>query len=57
MHINHFCLLWISNDISFVKAIEKELKPNSKVVDSVISDNHVKSFFKHEYKPKKVQSQ
>ena len=35
---------------------KKELKLNLKVIDKVISDKHVKSFIKHEYKPKKVQS-
>ena len=53
---NHFCLFWESIGISFNQAI-KELKDNFKVVDSVISDIHVKSFVKYEYKPKKVQSQ
>ena len=42
--------------MSFDKAI-KELKDNSKVVDNVISDKHVRSYIKYEYKPKKVQSQ
>ena len=34
----------------------KELKPNFKIVDNVISDNHVRSVFKYENTPKKVQS-
>ena len=50
-----FCLIWISNDVGFNRAIE-ELKLNFKVIDNVISDKHVKSFVKYEYKPKKVQS-
>ena len=33
-----------------------KLKLNFKVIDNVISDKHVKSFFKHEYKPEEVQS-
>ena len=49
---NHFCLIWKSNGISFSQAIE-ELKNNFKVVDNVISDKHVKSFIKYDYKPKK----
>ena len=53
---NHFCLIWKSDGISFDRAI-KELKDNFKVVDNVISDKHVKSCIKNEYKPKKVQSQ
>ena len=53
---NHFCSNWKSQRGSFKKVIENELKPNFKVVDNVISDKHVKSFIKYEYKPKKVQS-
>ena len=44
---NHFCLIWKSDGISFDKAI-KEIKGNSKVVDNIISDKHVKSFIKYE---------
>ena len=40
---NHFCLIWKSDGKSLDKAI-KELKDNFEVVDSVISDKHVKSF-------------
>ena len=36
----------------FDKAI-KESKDNFKIVDNVISDEHVKSFIKYEYNPKK----
>ena len=53
---NHFCSIWKSNGFSFNQVIENELKPNFKVVDNVISDKHVKSFFKYEYNPKKVKS-
>ena len=53
---NHFCLSWKSDGVSFDRAI-KELKDNFKVVDNVVSDKHVKSYIKYEYKPKKVQSQ
>ena len=42
--------------VQFIKTI-KELKLNFKVIDNVISDKHVKSFTKYEYKPKKNQSQ
>ena len=56
IHNDHFCLIWKSNDISFNQAT-KELKDNFKVIDNDISDKHVKSFFKYEYKPKKFQSQ
>ena len=53
---NLFCLIWKSNDISFNQAI-KELKDNFKFVHNVLSDKLVTSFFKYEYKPKKVQPQ
>ena len=56
IHNNHFRLIWKSVGVSFDKAI-KELKDNFKLVDNVISDKHVKSYIKYEYKPKKVQSQ
>ena len=56
IHNNLFCSLSKSNGISFIQAM-KNLKDNFKVIDNVISDKHVKSFIKYEYKPKKVQSQ
>ena len=56
IYINHFCLIWKSNGIGFNQVIENKLKPNFKVVDSVISDKHVKGFIKYEYNPKKVKS-
>ena len=56
IHNNLFCLIWKSNESSFDKAIEEELKPDFKVVDNVMSDTHVKRFFKDEFKPKKLQS-
>ena len=55
-HNIHFCLIWKSNAISFNRVVEDELKPNFKVVDNVISDKHVESFIKNDYKLKKVQS-
>ena len=54
---NNFSLTLKSNGSSFNKAIEDELKPNFKVVDTVKSDKRVESLIKYEYKPKKVQSQ
>ena len=44
IHNNHFCLIWKSNGISFNQVIEKQVKPNFKLVDIVISDRHVKIF-------------
>ena len=49
-------MIWKSNGSSFNQIIEIELKPNFKVIDNVISDKHVKSFIKYDYKPKKVKS-
>ena len=42
--------------ISFNQTKE-EKKDNFKGIDNIISDKHGKSFIKHEYKPRKVQSQ
>ena len=56
IHKNPFCFFWKSNVISFNKGIEDELKQNFKVIDNLISNEHVKSFLKNDYKPKKVQS-
>ena len=56
IHNNHFCLISKSDNISFNQVIENELKPNFKVVDNVVSDEHVKGFIKYEYNPKKVKS-
>ena len=53
---NHFCLIWKKDNFSFNQVIEGELKPNIKVIDNVISDKHVKSFIKYEYKRRTVQS-
>ena len=50
---NHFCLIWKPDGISFDKAM-KELKDNLKVVDDILSDKHVKSFIKNDFKPKKL---
>ena len=50
---NHFCSIWKSDGISFDKTIKK-LKDNFKLVDNVISDKHVKSFIKYDYKLKKL---
>ena len=46
---------WKSDTNIFIKAIE-ELKLNFKVVDNIISDKHVKSYIKSDFKPEEVQS-
>ena len=56
IHKIHFCLIWKLDGNSFNEVIKKQLKPNFKVTDNVISDKHIKSFIKNEYKPEKVQS-
>ena len=56
MYRNHFSLIWKSNGTTFNKSIE-EVKLNNKIVNNIISDDHVKSFNKDEYKSKKVQAQ
>ena len=44
---NHFCLIWISEKVSFNQAI-KELKDNFKVVDTFKTEENVKSHFIYE---------
>ena len=56
MHKNHFFLIWETQGVIFNKAIE-ELEKNFKIVENSISDKHVKSYIKYEYKRKKVPSQ
>ena len=55
MYKNDFCLIWKSQGVDLIKAIE-ELKSNLKIVENVISDEHVNSFNKYECKPSKVLS-
>ena len=52
---NHFCLIWKSEGVSFNQAI-KELKDNFKIVDNYITEENVKSHFKYEFIPKKIES-
>ena len=55
LYNNHFCLIWKSLGVCFNQAIE-ELKDNFKIVDNYITEENVKSHFKYEYKPKKIES-
>ena len=55
LHENHFCSIWKSEKVSFKNAI-KELKDNFKIVDNYITEENVKSFFKYEFTPKKIDS-
>ena len=43
IHYIYFCLIWKSQGVSFIIAKEDQLKPNFKIVDNVISDEHVNS--------------
>ena len=56
LYINHFCLIWKSQSVSFNQPIQ-ELKSNFKIVDNYITDENVNSHFIYEYKPKKIESQ
>ena len=51
----HFCLFWKSQSVSFNQAIQA-LKNNFKIFDNYIAEENVKSYFKYEYKPKKIES-
>ena len=55
LYNNHFCLIWKSQGVSFNQAIQ-ELKNSFKVVDIYITDENVKSHFKYEFIPKKIES-
>ena len=55
MHINHFCLIWKSEGVSFNQAL-KELKDNFKMVDNYITEENVKSHFKYEFIPRNIES-
>ena len=55
LYNNQFCLIWKRENISFNQAI-KELKDNFKLVDNYITEENVKSQFKYEFRPKKIES-
>ena len=52
---NHFCLIWKSEGIS-LKLACKDVKDNFEIVDNYITEENVKSHFKYEFIPKKIQS-
>ena len=52
---NHFCLIWKSKGVSFIQAV-KEVKGIFKIVDNYTTEENVKSQFKHEFAPKKIES-
>ena len=53
LYNNDFCLIWKSQGVSFSQAIQ-ELKNNFKIVDNYITEENIKSHFKYEHKPKKL---
>ena len=55
LYNNHVCLIWKSDGVSFIRAI-KELKDNFETVDNYITEENVKSHFKYEIVPKKIES-
>ena len=56
LYNNHFCLIWISEIVSFNRAIN-EIKANFNIVDNYITEENVNSHFKYEFIPKKIESQ
>ena len=55
LYNNHFCLIWRSENVSFIQAL-KELKDNFKIVDNYIKEENVISHFKYEFIPQKIES-
>ena len=55
LYNNHFCLIWKSEGVSFIRAI-KELKDNFEIDDNHITEENVKTHFKYEFMPKKIES-
>ena len=52
LYNNHFRLIWKSQGVSFIQAIN-ELKNNFKIVDNFVTEENVNSHFKNEFVPKK----
>ena len=55
LYNNHFCLIWKSEGVSFIRAI-KELKDTFEIVYKFITEENVKSHFEYNYIPKKIES-
>ena len=56
LYKNYFCLIWKSQGVSFIKAIE-ELKPNFKTVETCSGEKNIISLFKYEFIPQKIEYQ
>ena len=54
LHNNHLYSIWKSGGVSFNQAI-REMKDNFKIVDNFITEENVKSYFKYEFIPKKIE--
>ena len=55
LHNNHFCFIWKSEGVSFIKAI-KEVKDNFEIFHNFITEENVNSHFQHVFIPKKIES-
>ena len=55
LYINHFCLIWKSENVSFDQTI-KELKDKFKNVDNFITEENNNSHYKYDFIPKKIES-
>ena len=51
LYNNHFCLIWKSEGVSFIRVV-KELKDIFIIVDNYIREENVTSHFKYEFIPK-----
>ena len=56
MYINHICLKWKSEGVSFKQA-NKELIDNFKIVGERVTEENVKCNSEYIYKPKRIESQ
>ena len=55
LYNNHFCLIWKSEGVSFIRA-SKELKDNFEIIDNFITEENVNSHFNYKFIPKKIES-
>ena len=55
LYQNHFCLIWKSEGVSFIRAF-KELKEIFETVDNFITEENVNSHFEYDFIPKKIET-
>ena len=53
LYNNHFCLIWKSQAVSFIEAVEK-LKPKFKMVYNYKTEANVDGYFNYEFTLKKL---